>query len=131
VFDQDRSIIASYLMKQLLKCSWRAIDKAMSFVIWLNDSIMLYICLLWLLPLCGLVVISLLIYDIRPLVRDQLGLLFVYSMLGLPPWLGFCFYTQLRTTPATQRIKDWMRRAPVHIGLIVLGTGALLWLLGV
>jgi hypothetical protein len=31
-------------MKQLLKCSWRAIDKAMSIVIWLNDSIMLYIC---------------------------------------------------------------------------------------
>ena len=116
-------------MMRLLKSCWLVIEKAMTAVLWLHDSIMLYLALFWLMPLIALVMVSVFIYDLRPLMRDQIGTL--YSMLGLPPWLGFCLYTELHPGPTTRQIKHWMRRAPIYIGFILLSAGGLLWLLGV
>ena len=118
-------------MRSLLKrLSWAA-DRALSAVIWLHDSVMLFICLFWLLPLIVLVVISAFIFDLRPLLRDRLQEVFLYSLLGLPLWIGVCLYAQFAATSASHSIKDWMGRMPAYVGYVVLGVGGLLWLLGI
>jgi hypothetical protein len=106
-------------------------DKALSVVIWLHDSIMLFICIFWLLPLIALVVISVFLYDLRPLLRERIDTIFLYGLIALPPWLVLCLYAELAITPAADRMKAWMRRLPVYIGYVVLGVGGVLWLLGV
>jgi hypothetical protein len=118
-------------MRSLLqRLSWAA-DRALSAAIWLHDSVMLFICLFWLLPLIALVVISAFIFDLRPLLRDRMHEAFLYSLLGLPLWIGVCLYAQFAATPASHRIRDWMGRMPAYVGYVLLGVGGLLWLLGI
>src|SRR6476620_889972 len=69
-------------MRSLLQRLGRATDRALSAVIWLHDSVMLFICLFWLLPLIVLVVISAFIFDLRPILRDRMQEVFLYSLLG-------------------------------------------------
>ena len=118
-------------MRSLLqRLSWTA-DRALSAIIWLHDSVMLFICLFWLLPLFVLVVISAFIYDLRPLLRDRMQEVFLYGLLGLPLWIGVCLYAQFAATSASLCIRDWMTRMPAYVGYVVLGVGGLLWLLGI
>ncbi len=118
-------------MRSLLqRLSWAA-DRALSVVIWLHDSVMLFICLFWLLPLIVLVVISAFIYDLRPLLRDRIQEVFLYCLLGLSLWIGVCFYAQFAATPASHRMRDWMGRMPAYVGYVLLSAGGLLWLLGI
>ena len=59
-------------MRSLLQRLGRATDRALSVVIWLHDSVMLFIFLFWLLPLIVLVVISAFIFDLStPLSIDE------------------------------------------------------------
>jgi len=118
-------------MRSLLQHLGRATDRALSAVIWLHDSVMLFICLFWLLPLIAVVVISAFIFDLRPLLRDRVQEAFLYSLLGLPLWIGVCLYAQFATTSASLRIRDWMKRMPAYVGYVLLGVGGLLWLLGI
>jgi len=112
-------------MRSLLqRLSWAA-DKALSVVIWLHDSVMLFICLFWLLPLIVLVVISAFIYEIRPILRDRMQEVFFYSLLGLPVWIRRLLYAQF---PEHQGLG---RRMPAYVGYVLLGVGGLLWLLGI
>jgi hypothetical protein len=104
-------------------------DKAISVLVWLHESIMLFLCLFWLLPLLVLVVISAFIYDLRPLLRVHAVLL--YSLLGLPLWFGVCLYAEVAATAMSRRIKEWMGRLPVYVGYVLLSVGGLLWLLGI
>ena len=118
-------------MRSLLQRLGWAADRALSAVIWLHDSVMLFICLFWLLPLIVLVVISAFIFDLRPLLRDRMQEVFLYSLLGLPLWIGVCLYAQFAATSASHRIRDWMGRMPAYVGYVLLGVGGLLWLLGI
>ena len=64
-------------MRSLLQRLSRAADRTLSAVIWLHDSVMLFICLFWLLPLIVLVVISVVIFDLadlQPLIDYSLEL---------------------------------------------------------
>lgn len=82
-------------MRSLLQRLGWAADRALSAVIWPHDSVMLFICLFWLLPLIVLVVISAFIFDLRPILRDRMQEVFLYSLLlGLPLWIGVCLYAQ-------------------------------------
>ena len=106
-------------------------DKALSVVIWLHDSVMLFICLFGLLPLIVLVVISAFIYDLRPLLRDRMQEVFLYCLVGLPLWIGVCLYAQFAATSTARSISHWMGRMPAYVGYVLLGVGGLLWLLGI
>jgi hypothetical protein len=106
-------------------------DKAVSVLVWLHDSIMLFVCLFWLLPLLALVVISAFVYDLRPLLRDRMQGIFLYTLLGLPLWFCVCLYAELAATSASRRVKAWMGRLPVYVGYVLLSAGGLLWLLGI
>jgi hypothetical protein len=106
-------------------------DKALSVVIWLHDGIMLFICLFWLLPLIALVVTSVSVYDLRPLLRGKIDMIFLDGLIALPAWLALCLYAERANTMTAYRLKAWMARMPVHIGYVVLGVGGVLWLLGV
>ncbi len=117
-------------MRSLLHRLSLAADRALSAVIWLHDSVMLFICLFWLLPLIVLVVISAFIYDLRPLRSDRMQEVLLYGLVGLPLWIGVCFYAQFAATSASHRIRDWMRRMPAYVGYVLLRVGGLLWLLG-
>jgi hypothetical protein len=103
----------------------------LSAVIWPHDSVMLFICLFWLLPLIVLVVISAFIYDLRPVLRGRMQEAFLYGFLGLPLWIGVCLYAQFAATSASHRIRDWMGRMPAYVGYVLLGVGGLLWLFGI
>lgn len=92
-------------MRSLLQhLSWVA-DRALSVVIWLHGSVMLFICLFWLLPLIVLVVISAFIYDLRPIPRDRMQEVSLYGLLVLPLWIGVCLYAQFAATSASHRIR--------------------------
>ena len=118
-------------MKVLLRRVGALTDKALSGVIWLHDSIMLFICLFWLLPLIAAVVISVLFYDLRPLLRGKIETIFLYGLIGLPPWLALCLYAERANSQLAHRLKGWMARMPVYVGYVVLGVGGALWLFGV
>jgi hypothetical protein len=119
-------------MRSLLQRLGRAADRTLSAVIWLHDSVMLFISLFWLLPLIVLVVISAFIYDLRPLLRDHMQEALLYSLLlGLPLWIGVCFYALFAATSASHRIRDLMGRMPAYVGYVLLSVGGLLWLLGI
>ena len=116
-------------MKSLLqRVGWVA-DKALSVVIWLHDSVMLFICLFWLLPLIVLVVVSAFIYDLRPVLRDRMQEVFI------PSWGSRldrrCAHVQFAATSTARRISHWMGRMPAYVGYVLLGVGGLLWLLGI
>jgi hypothetical protein len=118
-------------MKSLLqRVGWFA-DKALSAVIWLHNSVMLFICLFWLLPLIVLLIVSAFIYDLRPILRDRMQEVFLYTLLGLPLWIGVCVYAQYAATSTARRINHWMGRMPAYVGYVLLGVGGLLWLLGI
>jgi hypothetical protein len=118
-------------MRSLLqRLSWVA-DRALSVVIWLHDSVMLFICLFWLLPLIVLVVISAFIYDLRPIPRDRMQEVFLYGLLVLPLWMGVCLYAQFAAASASHRIRHWIGRMSAYVGYVLLGVGGLLWLLGI
>jgi hypothetical protein len=118
-------------MRSVLHRLSLAADRALSAVIWLHDSVMLFVCLFWLLPLIVLVVISSFIFDLRPILRDRMQEAFLYSLLGLPLWIGVWLYAQFAATSASLRIRDWMGRMPAYVGYVLLGVGGLLWLLGI
>jgi hypothetical protein len=92
---------------------------------------MLFICLFWLLPLIAAVVISVLFYDLRPLLRDRPETIFLYGLVALPPWLALCVYAEHADSNAANGLKAWMARMPVYVGYVVLGVGGALWLFGV
>ena len=106
-------------------------DKVLTAVISLHDSIMLFICLFWLLPLIAAVVISVLVYDLRPLLRDKIEAIFLYGFIAVPPWLALCVYAEHANSKTAHRLKAWMARMPVYVGYVVLGVGGALWLFGV
>jgi len=118
-------------MKILLQRLGAMGDKAISMIAWLHDSIMLFICVFWLLPLIALVVISAFIYDLRPLLRSRIETVFLYSLVALPLWFGLGLFAEFAGTQAAHRIKGWMGRMPVYVGYVLLGVGGLLWLLGI
>ena len=92
---------------------------------------MLFICVFWLLPLIAAVVISVLFYDLRPLLRDRLEAIFLYGLIALPPWLALCVYADYANSTTALRLKAWMARMPIYVGYVVLGVGGALWLFGV
>jgi hypothetical protein len=106
-------------------------DKALNAVIWLHDGIMLFICLFWLLPLIAAVVISVLVYDLRPLLRDRLEMIFLCGFIAFPAWLALYVYAEHASSKTAHRLKAWMARMPVYVGYVVFGVGGTLWLLGV
>ena len=118
-------------MKAPLQRLVRIADQGISVLMWLHGSIMLFICVFWLLPLIALVVVSAFIYDLRPILRSHMDGIFLYSLLALPLWLGLCLYAEFGKSPAAQRIKAWMGRMPAYVGYVLLGVGGLLWLLGI
>ena len=118
-------------MKSLLQRVGWVTDKALSVVIWLHDSAMLFVCLFWLLPLIVLVVVSAFIYDLRPVLRERIQEVFLYTLLGLPLWIGVCLYAQFAATSTARGISHWMGRMPAYVGCVLLGVGGLLWLLGI
>ena len=82
-------------MRPLLqRVGWVA-DKALSVVIWLHDSVMLFVCLFCLLPSIVLVVISAFIYDLRPVLRD------CKRFSSIPFW-GFRFGSAFVSTRSSQ-----------------------------
>lgn len=118
-------------MTSLLRRLGALADKALSVVIWLHDSIMLFICLFWLLPLIAVVVVSVSVYDLRPLLRGKINAIFLYGLIGLPVWLALCHYAERANTMTAYRLNAWMGRMSVYIGYVVLGVGGALWLFGV
>jgi hypothetical protein len=118
-------------MNSLLKHLGWAADKAISVVLWLHHSVMLFLGLFWLMPLIALVVVSAFIYDLRPLPRESVQELALYGLLGLPPWFGLCLYAEFGMTRQAQRINDWMGRMPAYLGYVLLGVGGLLWQFGI
>lgn len=107
------------------------VDKGLSVVIWLHNSIMLFVCLFGLLPLIALFVFSALFFDLRHLLRGKNEQIFLSGLVALPPWLAVCLYAELANTPAADRMRVWMGRIPVYTGCALFGVGAALWLLGV
>ncbi len=119
-------------MKSWLRRGGGIADKGISALAWLHDdSIMLFLCLFWLLPLIVVVMISAFIYDLGPVLHDRIHEVFLYSLLGLPLCFGVCLYTEFAATKASQRIRDRMGRMPVYVGYVLLGVGDLLWMLGI
>ncbi len=117
--------------RRLFEHALRWFDKIIDITIWLHHSILLYICLAWLLPLLAAVLFSWLVWDLRPLFKGQVETLFWYAMTGYPLWFVIGLYVEFSAKPHAVRMKQWMEDAPVHIGYAVLGLGALFWLFGV
>ena len=118
-------------MRALLRRLGRIADQGISVLMWLHHSMMLFICVFWLLPLIALVVVSAFIYDLRPILRSRIEGVFLYSLLALPLWLDLCLYAEFGKSPAAHRIKAWMGRMPAYVGYVLLGVGGLLWLLDI
>jgi hypothetical protein len=55
----------------------------------------------------------------------------LYTLLGLPLWIGVCLYAQFGATTTGRRISHWMGRMPAYVGYVLLGVGGLFWLLGI
>jgi hypothetical protein len=119
------------VMKSLLQNLGRAVDVTNSTLSWLRHGILLYLGLVWVVPLFVVTVVSAFAYDLRPMLRDSVQDYVFYSLFALPPWLALCLYAQFGMTIAASQIKDWMKRMPVFVGYVVLGAGGLLWLLGI
>lgn len=117
--------------RRLFEHALRWFDKIIDITIWLHHSILLYICLVWLLPLLAAVLFSWLVWDLRPLLKGHVETLFWYAMVGYPLWFLVGLYAEFSAKPLAVRLKQWMEDAPVQIGYIVLGLGALFWLFGV
>jgi hypothetical protein len=91
---------------------------------------MLYVVLVFLVPLLVTVAISLLIHDVRPWARGVAGTLFYVALFGLPFWLAFCGVLERSMTATTARVKYFMHRTPIYVGIALFAIGGLLWLLG-
>jgi hypothetical protein len=117
-------------MKVIIRRLGALVDKAFEAIIRLHDGIMPFICLFWLLPLIAAVVISVLVYDLRPLLRDKLETILLYGLVALPPWLALCLCAEQVNSATARRLKAWMARMPVYVGYVVLGVGGVLWLFG-
>lgn len=118
-------------LRRFFEHALRWFDKVIDITLWLHHSVLLYICLAWLLPLFAAVLISWLIWDLRPLLKGRMEALFWYAMIGYPLWFVIGLYAEFAATPRADRLKLLMEQAPVQIGYIVLGLGALFWLFGV
>src|SRR4029077_13588986 len=94
------------------KRMWVIIDKILNVVLWLHDSVLLYVCLFWLLPLIIFLLISLFLYDLRPIMRSRIHDVFVYSLIGVPLWLSLRLYAQFGMTPLATHLRDWIGRIP-------------------
>lgn len=118
-------------LRRFFEHALRWLDKIIDITLWLHHSILLYICLVWLLPLLAAVLVSWLIWDVRPLLKGHMEALFWYAMVGYPLWFAIGLYAEFAATPCAKRFKQWMEDAPVQSGYIVLGLGTLFWLFGV
>lgn len=109
----------------------RIADKCIDVVIWLHDNVMLYIAVVWLMPLFAVIMIHVLGLDLRPVLRDRLDDLFVYALVGCPFWLGFSLFAEFSGSAWAARLKYWQAKAPAYVGYVVLGLGGLFWMFGV
>jgi len=119
------------VLKRFLKRLLSLFDKALDVIIWLHDCVLLYICLVWLLPLFGAVFFSWLFYDLKHFLQGRSGELFLYSLLGFPFWLRLCLFAEFSPAPLARRIKKWLENAPARVGYVFLGGAGILWLFGV
>lgn len=106
-------------------------DRAIDVILWLQHVVMLYLALAWLVPLFAAVLISVLWFDLRPLLRGHVDTLFLYAMIGFPLWFAVCLWAEFTPHPAADRFKEFKEQAPAWVGYMVLGLGGLFWLFGV
>jgi hypothetical protein len=117
-------------MRTLLTALAALGEAALDLIIWLHDRLMLFVLIVFLVPLLVVVVISLLIYDIRPWARSIAAAVGYSALLAIPLWLGFCAILERSTTPTATCLKQAMHRAPIVIGYALFAVGGLMWLLG-
>lgn len=106
---------------------WRLIDRALDVVIWLNERTMLYIALALLAPLMAIVTVSILFFDVRPMLRPYYGDAGQAILIGWPIWLAFCALTERSAHPLADMFRDWLPRAPIILGFALFAVGGLLW----
>jgi hypothetical protein len=117
-------------MRALFRRAGAGGDRVLNAVLWLHDGIMLFVCLFWLLPLFAAVLLSVFVYDLRPLLHGRLETYLLYGLIALPPWLLLCVYAVHTNSKTAHHLKAWMTRVPVYAGYVVLGVGGALWLFG-
>jgi hypothetical protein len=118
-------------MNRALAALMRAGNMAIDAVIWLHDRLMLYVLLVFLVPLLVTAVTSLLIHDVRPWARSVAATVGYSALLALPVWLAFCAFLERSMTATAIRLKHAMYQAPILVGYALFIVGGLMWLFGV
>lgn len=110
----------------MLKQIWRVIDRGFGVVIWLNDRVMLFICVVWLMPMLFAAAVSLTIADIRPWYRQSMLADFWTALAVVPLWLGFCLFAEFSRKPWAAKFRQLVGWAPIVLGGALLVLGGLL-----
>jgi hypothetical protein len=105
----------------------RWIDRGLDGLIWLHERTLLYICIVLLLPLMLAVVWSLLIADLRPLLRPLISDIARYEAMAWPLWLLASAMIERSSHPLAARYRSLLDTLPVSIGLLLFAVGGLMW----
>lgn len=103
---------------------------ALDVIIWLHDRVMLFVLIVLLVPLLVTVVVSLLVYDVRPWARGVAATVGNGVLVALPIWLALCAVLERSASATALRLKQAMLRAPILVGYALFAVGGLMWLLG-
>ena len=112
----------------MLKRIRHLLDTVFDIIIWLNDRVMLYICIVWLTPILIVAALALTVIDLRIEFRSVLREQTLTALAGLPFWLGFCAYAQRSQQPWAARFREMIGWAPIAFGGALFVIGGLLYL---
>lgn len=93
--------------------TWRRAAAALDIMIWAWDSLMLYVCAVWLIPMATAAIIGLLLFGDVPLRRGLAGdqeMYFAVMLAGALVWLGVAGYARFAGTPKAAMIQAWIER---------------------